>query len=102
MLQKKKLSSFLVKKLRDTIYHERWKLKAINTKTGNDGFKVFINENLTKENNEVFKAALSFKKRFHYKYVWTNHGVAYLKKDEDHQATIIRRFEDFPLYGKGQ
>jgi len=31
--------------------------------SGNDGFKVFTNESLTKENKEVFKAALSFKKR---------------------------------------
>jgi len=66
---------FLTQKLRDTIYHKRWKLKDMNNKTGNDGFKVCINESLTKANNEVFKIALSFNKRFHYKYVWTNHGV---------------------------
>jgi len=92
---------FRSQKLRDTICHKRWKLKDINNKTGNDGFKVFINESLTKANKEVFKAALSFKKRFHYKYVWTNHGLTYLKKDQDHPATIIRRFEDLLSDGKG-
>ena len=91
---------FLSQKLRDNIYFKRSKLKDINNKSGNDGFKVFINESLTKANKEVFKAALSFKKRFHYKYIWTNHGLTYLKKDEDHQATIIRRFEDLPSDGK--
>ena len=60
---------FLGQKLRDTIYHKRWKLKDINNKIGNDGFKVYTNESLTKANKEVLKAALSFKKRFHYKYV---------------------------------
>jgi len=95
------IAKFLSQKLRDTIYHKRWKLKDINNKTGNDGFKVFINESLTKANKEVFKAALAFKKRFHYKYIWTNHGLTYWKKDEDHQATIIRRFEDLPSDGKG-
>jgi len=82
---------FLGQKLRDTIYHKRWKLKDINNKIGNDGFKVYTNESLTKANKEVLKAALSFKKRFHYKYVWTKHGITYLKKDEGHQATNIRR-----------
>ena len=71
--------TFLSQKLRDTICHKRWKLKDINNKTGNDGFEVFINESLTKANKEIFKAALSFKKCFHYKYVWTNHGLSYLK-----------------------
>jgi len=33
--------------------------------------------------------------------VWTNHGLPYLKKDEDHQATIIRRFEDLSSDRKG-
>jgi len=50
---------------------------------------------------KIFKAASSFKKRFHYKYVWTNYGLTYLKMDEDHQSTIIRRFEDLPSDGKG-
>jgi len=92
---------FFSQKLRDTIYHKRWKLKDVNNKTGNDGFNVLINESLTKANKEVFKAALSFKKRFHYKYIWTNHGLTYLKKGEDHQTTIIRRFEDLSSDGKG-
>jgi len=92
---------FLSQKLRHTIYHKRWNLKDINNKTGNDGFKVFINESLTKANKDVDKAALSLKKRFHYKFVWRNHGFTYLKKDEGHHATIIRRFEDLPLDGKG-
>ena len=70
---------FLSQKLRDTIYHKRWKLNDINNKTGNDGFKVFINESLTKANKEVFKAGLSFKKRFHFEYVWTNHCLTGMK-----------------------
>jgi len=61
-----------------------------------------INESLTKANKEVSNAASSFNRRFHYKYVWTNDGLPYLKKDEDHQATIIRRFEDLPSDGKGK
>ena len=56
---------FLSQKLRDTIYHKRWKLKDINNKTGNDGFKVFIMR-VWRKQVKKFKAALSFKMRFHY------------------------------------
>jgi len=80
---------FLSQKLKDTIYHKRWKLKDINNKAGNDGFNVFINERLTKANKEVFKAALSLEKRFHYKYVWTKHGLTYLKKDETIKPLLL-------------
>ena len=51
---------FLSQKLRDTIYHKRWKVKDINNKTGNDGFKAFINESLTKANKDVFKVSIRF------------------------------------------
>jgi len=59
---------------------------------GNGGFKVLINGCLSKANKEVFNAALSFEKKFHY--IRTNHCFTYLKNDEGHQATIVRRIED--------
>jgi len=59
---------FLSRKVRDSIYSKRIKLKVANA-----SLQVFINESLTKQNRERFKKCNDFKKKvgYKYKYIWT-------------------------------
>ena len=34
--------------------------------------------------------------KYNYEYIWTRHGLTYLRKTDDSQANIIRRVEDLP------
>jgi len=47
------------------------------------GPKLYTNESLTKRNNHIFVAALSFKIKYNYKYIWTRHALTYLRKTDD-------------------
>ena len=44
--------------------------------------KIFINESLTTQRKKLFNAVYKFKMANKFKYIWTNNGKIYLKKDE--------------------
>ena len=83
------IAKFLSQKLRDEIYSRRRKLREINNQNRGQPMQ-FINESLTKFNKEIFKSCLSFKKQNRIKYIWTKHGVTFLKRDDDCQAVPIK------------
>ena len=87
---------FLSRKVRDSIYSKRIKLKVANA-----SLQVFINESLTKQNRERFKKCNDFKKKvgYKYKYIWTKNWLTYLRKDDASQTIIIQNNKDLYKYG---
>ena len=83
-----------VDKPRDTkenLYRARSKLRHITTQDlGFQGDnKIYIQESLTQKNKELFRKALQLKKSLKYKFIWTNSGRIYLRKDESPESPII-------------
>jgi len=69
---------FISRKTRNNIYKERKKLKnAIAGKPTTQ--RVFINENLTKRNKQLFYLANDKRKRIGWKYIWTNNTRIHLR-----------------------
>ena len=43
--------------------------------------KIYVNENLTEKNKELFKLCLKCKRDLSYKFLWTNVGRIFLRKN---------------------
>ena len=63
------------------------------------GPRIFINESLTKINRRRFNLCLQFKKKKNIKFIWTNHGVTYLRDSERAKAMAIKTEDDLVKYG---
>ena len=61
------------------------KLKDINY----DNQRIFINEDLTKEQQDLFHKTRRMAKQNNVKSVWTFNGAIYIKEDEATSPTII-------------
>ena len=67
--------------------------------------RVFINENLTKRNKDLFSLANEERKKFNWKYIWTNNGRILLRQSNDSRVIAIRSEKDIehiknPIYGQ--
>lgn len=59
--------------------------------------KVYINERLTPEGRQLFRAARSWIREHGYKYCWVRNGTIYIRKREGHEGSPpipIRAYED--------
>lgn len=56
----------------------------------NESTNIFINHDMTYENQELFKKVRDFKRENNYKYAWYSHGKIYLRKQENSKAIHIR------------
>ena len=84
---------FISRKTRNSVYKERKKLK--NGDAGKSTIqRVFINENLTKKNKQLFYLANDKRKRFGWKYIRTNNGRIHLRQNDDGKAITIRHEKD--------
>ena len=67
---------FVRRDVKEKFYHARKNLK--NLTASDFGYqsrnKVYINENLTRKNKELFNSTLKIKKEKGFKYIWTNQG----------------------------
>lgn len=61
--------------------------------------KIYINENLTATNKELYWGARMAGKKFDYKFVWTKRGSVFMRKDESAAAVKINSPEDLPKEG---
>jgi hypothetical protein len=95
------IAKFVRRDIRDAIYKKK---RNLSSKTSQDiGFhynsKLYINESLTAGSRAILNKAKEFKRRNHYKFVWTRQGKVLLKKDEDRSETHIfatmKEFEEF-------
>ena len=82
---------FKERKMRDQAYKNKKRLRGIDTvKLGlaDTKQKVYVNENLSRETKIVFKKANDIKKKLSWKFIWSNYGIIYLRKNED--SKVIR------------
>lgn len=84
------LAKFCSRRVRDAIFSNRSILHKER--------EIYINESLTKSNRTRFNACLKYKKANAFKYIWTRHGVTYLKKNDDERAMSIKNDEDLSRY----
>ena len=84
--------------MKEQFYHDRKHLKNKSTKDiGLSQFSdngIFVSESLTSKNKLLFKDCLKFKIENNYKYIWTQNGRIYLRKDKDCPARIISNQQD--------
>ena len=77
---------FSGRKVRNAVYSKRSALRGITAyDLGLSTKKVqnlYINESLTRQNKELFAAALEFKKQANYKYIWTRNGSIFIRETE--------------------
>lgn len=89
---------FVRREVRERLYRARKRLKYITT--ADFGFsvekKIFINESLTPKNKELFKDCLRFKKDNSFKFLWTNAGKIFLRRNADSPVILINSSVDIP------
>ena len=93
---------FTRRKVRDTIYNNRYKLRG---KTTSDlGFtqsnRIYINESFTAKGKQLFYEVKTYQKSHNFKYIWSRNGNVYLRKNDDHTTETIhfkslKEFEEF-------
>ncbi|CAG9820002.1 unnamed protein product [Phaedon cochleariae] len=77
-------------------------LKAIKSKriTTQDigivgqGYDIYINQDLTEWNLQVYKATKTYAKENNYKFVWVQNGQILLRKSEEDKVHVIEKEED--------
>ena len=89
---------FVRREVRERLYRARKRLKSITT--ADFGFsvekKIFINESLTPKNKELFKDCLRFKKDNSFKFLWTNAGKIFLRRNADSPVILTNSSVDIP------
>jgi len=92
---------FVRRELRDRFYKAR---KFLRDKTIEDldlGLhsenKIYISENLTQINKDLFKDSLKVRKDLKYKYIWTFYGRIYLRRDSQSPAVAINKKSDLDI-----
>ena len=91
------LVKFKNRKLRDQVYKNKKRLRGIDTvKLGLSGAKqkVFINENLSRETKILFRKANDIKKKLSWKFIWSNYGIIFLRKNEDSKVVRVTTESD--------
>ena len=74
------------------------RLKSVST-TGlgfSEVRKIFINESLTQKNKGMFTDCLKFKKYHSYKFLWTNAGKIFFRRNADSQVIPVNSSADIP------
>ena len=88
------IAKFITRDARDDLYKARGRLRNHSTKDLNLGRasdnSIYISESLTETNKKLFKSALSCRKEFKYRFIWTSLGRIYLRKDDSSPALLIR------------
>ncbi|XP_078001141.1 uncharacterized protein LOC144453684 [Glandiceps talaboti] len=84
---------FTRRTVRSNIYNARKNIKNKSTRDmnidNNDQNRVYINENLSPTNKQIFYKANERKKMKKWKFIWTNKGKIFVKKSEEERAIMI-------------
>ena len=59
--------------------------------------KIYISENLSQANKDLFKESLKVKKDLKYKFIWTFYGRTYLRKDSESPVVAILKKSDLDI-----
>lgn len=86
--------------VRDKFYRARRLLKNITSENlgYNTSNKIFINESLTQRNKDLFYKCLQVKKAKGLKFLWTNVGKIYMKKDDHSSVMHIASIKDLKVF----
>ena len=89
---------FVKRETRENLYRARKNLKSVSTvdlgySVAN---KIYVNESLTKRNKELFKLCLKCKRDFSYKFLWTNAGRIFLRKNLGSPVIPVNCTDDVP------
>jgi len=89
---------FVKLEIRENLYRARKNLKSISTvdlgySVAN---KIYVNESLTEKNKEIFKLCLKCKRDLSYKFLWTNAGRIFLRKNLSSPGIPVRCTDDVP------
>ena len=77
------------------VYTNRKNLVKANFSSVDPNIKnVYINENLTPKNKQLFYLANCYRKTNNWKFLWTTNGTVYLREKEGADAVIIRNVSD--------
>ena len=90
---------FVRRWVRENFYRARKRLKTVST--ADLGFSeakkmYIINESLTQKNKELFKDCLTFRKYHSYKFLWTNAGKIFVRRDVDSPVMPVYSSVDIP------
>ena len=88
---------FISRDKRDELYRARSKLK--NLTSADLGYrgtanKLFISESLTRYNKELFGKCLEARRRLGYKFIWTQQGRIYLRKEYNDPVIHVASMSD--------
>ena len=76
--------------IRSRCYYNKKKLAGFAFRDiGIEAEKIFLNENLCQASRQLFYKANMQKKKFKWKFIWTNNGSIKMKKDHDSQIITI-------------
>ncbi|XP_077989357.1 uncharacterized protein LOC144443689 [Glandiceps talaboti] len=89
---------FVNRRIRDKVYKDRKRMK--HTTTDKLGYEtknnIYINENLTSRKRNLMKKANDRRKTLNYKFLWTQNGNIYTRKDQSSMSVVIRNEADLP------
>nr|XP_039253141.1 uncharacterized protein LOC120330318 [Styela clava] len=92
------IANFINRKTRNQILKNRRRLKSLDISTVFPSFsrstKIFVVENLTDTNKDLFFKARDLKQACGYKFLWTNNGKVLIKKNSDTPTIPIITEED--------
>ena len=78
--------------VREKLYRARKALKDITSYDlgHSEDNRISINESLTQSNKELFKDCLKVKKDKGFKFLWTNGGKIFMRKDQHEGSKVIQ------------
>ena len=89
------IARFVKREVRNEIYYKRYLLKEINDDNHDDSQKRFyINEKLTQKRKKRFWLAKQKIKALQYKFIWTNNGCIFVRKDINSEKISIKDEND--------
>ena len=89
------IARFVKRKVRNKIYYKRYLLKDLHDDKHDDSQKrVYINENLTQKRKRLFWLAKQKIKALQYKFIWTNNGYIFVRKDIRSEKISIKNEND--------
>ena len=100
------VAKFVCCDTRDELYRAKGRLGGFTTKDLELGRTsenaIYISESLTDTNRSLFKNALKVRKDLKFKFIWTNYGKVFLRKDEQSQAILIKSKQDLEHLSRRQ
>ena len=89
---------FVKRETRENLYRARKNLKSVSTiglgyPVAN---KIYVNESLTEKNKELFKLCLKCKRDYSYKFLWTNAGRIFLRKNLSSPVIPVNCTDNIP------